>query len=210
MLNIFFHGNRNKNKIALTFDDGPSEETKKLLKVLKKYNAKATFFIWGERISGRENIINEMKNSGHEIGNHTYSHKRLWFKSRKFIEGDMEKCDEELKKFGIKTNLIRLPGFKFGINCLLICRKLKKKIIFSDIVSNDWRFPFIEEKKRNKFAESVVEKIISKTRNGAILNFHDYIEGGGKNNYIIEIIKKVLPKLKDKGFECVRVSDLIS
>ena len=61
MFNIFFHGSRKNKKIAITFDDGPSKETEKVLNLLKKYDAKATFFIWGERIKGREKIIERIK-----------------------------------------------------------------------------------------------------------------------------------------------------
>ena len=122
---VHIHGNRKENKIALTFDDGPSEETKKVLKILKKYGAKATFFIWGERINGREIIIEKILKEGHELGNHSYHHRRLWFKSKNYVEEDIQRCDVELEKFGVKTNLFRSPGLSMSYNLLKICKKLK-------------------------------------------------------------------------------------
>ena len=70
--------------IAITFDDGPAEETLAVLDVLKKHNVKATFFLVGKMISGREQIIQTAKKDGHEFGNHTFSHPSLLFKSKKY------------------------------------------------------------------------------------------------------------------------------
>ncbi len=210
-LNIYFHGNKNKNRIALTFDDGPSQETEKVLDILKKYGAKATFFICGQRIKGREKIIKRILKEGHEIGNHTYSHKHLWFKSKAFIEKDIKKCDKELSKFGIKTDLFRFPAFKFGFNSLVVCWKLKKKIIFCDMLSNDWLNPWL--KMINKIKEIKIKKVIEKTLNntkkGSILNFHDYLKGIGRHKEIIPIMEKVVPELKKKKFKFVTVSEIL-
>lgn len=144
---IYFHGKRDKKEIAIPFDDGPSEETIRVLEVLKKYDIKATFFLVGKMISGRENIIEQMKNDGHEFGNHSFSHKRLWFKSAKFIEDEIHKCDHALKDVGIVTELIRFPGFKYGSNALKVCKRLGKKIIFAEPLSlnqftYDWFRPY--------------------------------------------------------------------
>ncbi len=212
MFNVYFHGSRKEKRIAITFDDGPSRETGKVLDLLKKYNAKATFFIWGKRIKGREKIIERIKKEGHEFGNHTYSHKRMSFKSKKFIEEDIKKCDAELSKFGIKTNLFRFPGFKFGLNSLLVCWMLKKKMIFADMVSKDWLNPWLKMKNNTKEPVKIdkpIKKTLSKTKNGSILNFHDYLEGIGTHKEIIPILERVLPKLKEKGFEFVTVSELL-
>lgn len=212
MFNIYFHGNRKNKKIAITFDDGPSKETEKVLDLLKKYNAKATFFIWGERIKGREKTIERIKKEGHEFGNHTFSHKRMRFKSRKFMKEDIQKCDNELNKFGIKTSLFRFPGFKFGLNSLIVCWKLKKKMIFADMVSNDWLNPWLKikyNKKKPVKIDKPIQKTLAKTKNGSILNFHDYLEGIGSHKEVIPIMEKVLPKLKEKGFEFVTVSELL-
>lgn len=149
---MFFHGDRTKKEIAITFDDGPSEETKEILKILKKYNVRATFFIVGKMIKGRKNIIEKIKSDGHEFGNHTFSHKRLWFKTKKFIEKDITMCDDELNKLGVTTNLFRFPGLKFGLNSLTVCEKLNKKIIMAEIISfnlfsYDWFRPWLKKRK---------------------------------------------------------------
>ena len=104
--NLYFHGDRTQKRVALTFDDGPAEETEELLKILKKEKVKATFFILGKRILEREKIIRRMIKDGHELGNHSYNHKRLWFKSLRTIGEDIQRCDGELwKKFKIKKSM---------------------------------------------------------------------------------------------------------
>jgi len=151
-----------------------------------------------------------MLKEGHEIGNHTYSHKRLGFKFGKFIEDEIRKCDEVLKKVGIETNLFRFPGFSFNLICLRVCRNLRKKAIFSDMISNDWKDPWKERSHRDKPAdiEAPVRKTLTKTRNGSILNFHDYLEGVGRHEEIVLIMERVLPELT-KRFKCVTVSELL-
>ncbi len=209
--NLYFHGSRKEKKIALTFDDGPSKETEKVLNILKENNAKATFFIWGQRIKGREQIIKRILKEGHEIANHTYSHKRLQFKSRKFVEKDVKKCDEELKKFKIKTNLFRFPGFKFGITSLIVLRKMNKKLIFADMVSNDWTLPYFRQHYKLNMGLSrlkVIRRTLRKTKPGSILNFHDYLEGIGSHKEIIPLMKEIIPSLKE-NYKFVTVSELL-
>ncbi len=214
---MYFHGNRKNKNIAITFDDGPSDETLDVLNMLNRYNIRATFFIVGKMIDGREVIVEEIKKGGHEFGNHTFSHKRLWFKSKNFIEEDIKKCDEELKKFGVYTNLIRFPGLKFGLNSLGVCKKLNKKIIFTEFLSinqfsYDWFGPWVRKiglLKNNIKIDTVIEKTILNTKNGSILSFHDYLQEIGPHPELSLILDKILPKLKEKGFKFVTVSNLI-
>jgi len=197
---LYFHGSRKNKKIAITFDDSLSEETLKVLKILKKYKAEATFFVEGKRILGRENILKEIVKQGNEIGNHTFNHKRLIFKNKKYIESEIIKTDKLLKKNKIKTKLFRPPHYVIGLNCLRVCKNLKKKIIFSDVVSQDWKL---------KGTNYPVNIVLSKVKNGSIINLHDYLEGLGRNKYIIKILENILEKLKD-DYKFVTVSKLIN
>lgn len=215
---MFFHGDRTKKEIAITFDDGPSEETKEILKILKKYNVRATFFIVGKMIKGRKNIIEKIKSDGHEFGNHTFSHKRLWFKTKKFIEKDITMCDDELNKLGVTTNLFRFPGLKFGLNSLTVCEKLNKKIIMAEIISfnlfsYDWFRPWLKKRKLIKNTintNKVVRDTLSRVKNGSILSFHDYVQESGPNEDICPILEKILPELINKKFKFVTVSMLVN
>lgn len=214
---MYFHGDRNKNNIAITFDDGPAEETLSVLAVLKKYDIKATFFIVGKMIKGREYIIEAIKKDGHEFGNHTFSHKRLWFKSKKFIEEEIKKGDDELLRVGIKTNLIRFPGLKYGFNAISVCKLLNKKVIAVDFITLnqfawDWFNPWLKKIgliKNQIPIDDVVRVTIKNTKNGSILGFHDYLQEIGPHPELSSILENILPELKKKGFNFVTISDLL-
>jgi len=214
---MYYHGDKNINNIAITFDDGPSEETLDVLAILKKYDIKATFFIVGKMIKGREKIIEAIKIDGHEFGNHTFSHKRLWFKSKKFIKEDIQKCDDELQRVGIKTNLIRFPGLKYGFNAINVCKFLSKKIIAIDFITLnqfawDWFNPWLKKIGliNNEIKiDGVINGTIKNTRNGSILGFHDYLQEIGPHPELASILEIILPELKKKGFNFLTVSDLL-
>jgi peptidoglycan/xylan/chitin deacetylase (PgdA/CDA1 family) len=102
----------NKKLIYLTFDDGPSVVTAKMLDILKENNVKATFFLIGNQISGFEDIVRRMHDEGHSIGLHTYTHKfkRIYSSSDTFIK-EMISCRDEINKLtGTSPNIIRFPG----------------------------------------------------------------------------------------------------
>lgn len=201
---MLFRGDRKKKEIAITFDDGPSDDTPRLLEVLRNNGARATFFITGEMVAGREATLLQAKLDGHAFGNHTYSHKNVWFRSRKSIEEDFRKCDTELARAGITTDLARFPQLKFGINALLVCRKLKKKIINSTLLSlnqniHDWY---------QRDPEKVAELTLRKLKKGSILIFHDYLQGIGPHPEVVPIMESLLPKLKERGYSFVTIPEL--
>ncbi len=101
-----------KKIIYLTYDDGPSIITDKVLDILKENNVKATFFIIGSQIKGFENVIKRIHDDGHSIGLHTYTHKfkRIYSSRDTFIK-EMLDCRDEINKItGISPNIIRFPG----------------------------------------------------------------------------------------------------
>lgn len=201
MENVYFHGNRHKKEIALTFDDGPSADTKKILKILKKEKIPATFFICGKKIQKNKVLIKKMINQGCEIGNHTYSHRLLLFKNKKIILKEISDTDKALAEIGVKTSLMRPPYFWIGLFGILSLKKLNKKIIECDVIPRDW--------KRNKERQRA-DKIIKKTRNGSIIVLHDYLEKDiGPNPLSIKITKRIIGPLKKKGFQFKKVSEII-
>ena len=198
---IYFHGRRDSNKVALTFDDSPSEETEKVLKVLKKYNATATFFVCGKRVIGRETIIKKIISEGHEIRNHTWSHPSLLLRPKTFCERQILRTDELLEKLSIETKLFRPPYFRLGIGAFFACKKLGKKIIGGDMIPGDW----ILRKKDTK----IVEKVLKKVRGGSIIILHDYLEDIGEHKRISQLTEAVCNGLQKKGFEMASVSEII-
>ncbi|MFL0268014.1 polysaccharide deacetylase family protein [Candidatus Clostridium radicumherbarum] len=115
-----------KKVIYLTFDDGPSSVvTNNILNILKQQHVKATFFVVGSMIKGKESVLKRIFLEGHSIGLHTYSHqyKQIYASEDAFIE-EMMKTSEEIKKvIGIQPKIIRFP---YGSNSHLNNAFLKK------------------------------------------------------------------------------------
>lgn len=103
----------NKKVIYLTLDDGPSYKiTSKVLDILKENEVKATFFLIGNQIEGKEDIVKRINNEGHSIGLHTFTHKykSIYCNEDKFIQ-EMIDCRNEINRVvGISPNIIRFPG----------------------------------------------------------------------------------------------------
>ena len=97
--------------IALTFDDGPTENADQILPLLEKYKAKATFFLIGNDIEKYPEEARKLVEAGHQIGNHTYSHKRMVLVSPSFIKEEIEKSDELIRKSGYKDEIDFRPPY---------------------------------------------------------------------------------------------------
>jgi len=102
----------NGKEIYLTFDDGPSDRvTPKILDILKKKGVKATFFVIGNHILTRGNIIRRTVDEGHSIGIHSYSHEyNKIYANKAALLSDINKCAEILKSLNVYTTLYRFPG----------------------------------------------------------------------------------------------------
>lgn len=189
---IFIHGDRDKNQIALTFDDGPSPETLEVLKVLKDNNITATFFLIGKNIEKYPNITDEIIKSGNQVGIHSYSHKlSLIF----FESGELNKTQQILLQHNYSADLFRPP---YGRNSFILyfrARSLGIKTIQYDVETRDYR--------KGYTPQMVYNRVLSKTENGSILDFHDPLPGSA------ELMKNLIPELKTK-YQLVNVSTLLN
>ena len=155
-LRVASFGNRNKKDIAITFDDGPNPYfTKKILDILDSLNVKATFFVIGKRCLEYPEILKEIQQRGHLIGNHTFSHK----------SGDFEMCNNEIvRAIGEVSNYVRPPFYDLSF-CSEESRYLQDKfIITGDIDSKDYLSISKDEILRN---------VLAYAKNGSIIDFHD-------------------------------------
>lgn len=109
---IPFTAEASEKKVYITFDDGPTFITEKLLDVLKNENVKATFFVVGKEIEGREAILKRIYEEGHSIGLHTYSHNlRKIYGSKESFISEMTKTSDKIKEVtGTSPKIIRFPG----------------------------------------------------------------------------------------------------
>ena len=154
---------RKKSKsVFITFDDGPVYgATDKALDLLKKYNAKATFFCLGINVIDNPKLFQRILDEGHDVGNHTFSHLKGWTTNNEKYISDIEKADKS-----IKSTLFRPPFGKIGP---LQAMRLKKKyeIIMWDIMSFDYD--------SNITPEQCASNVINNMEFGSIVTFHDSI-----------------------------------
>ena len=190
----------NKKQIALTFDDGPHPvRTPEILDILDKYGIKATFFLIGQNIEYYPEIITREIQSGHEIGNHTYSHARLDKMTCTEIENEINKFESALSKYyDYCPSLIRPPCGYFGNSFKSTIEDLNYKIILWSIDTRDWS---------HTPADKIIDDILSKAKSGDIILMHDYITGTSPTPTVLEAI---IPKLINEGYEFVTVSELLS
>jgi len=191
-----------EKKLALTFDDGPSEKyTSKILDILSRNNVKATFFIIGSNAEKNPELVKRIISEGHEIGNHTYSHPQLKKISPEELNLEINKTQKIIKGItGITPTLFRPPGGYLN------------NTIMEIITSNNcipvlwsWRQDTMDWK--NPPVDTVVNTVLSNVKDGDIILFHDYIYGESPTP---EALNRIIPELLNKGYNFLTVTELIN
>lgn len=108
--NVIWKINTLKKELFLTFDDGPDpSSTLKILNILNKYQAKATWFCLGENLQNYRSLATEIVSEGHSLGNHTFDHISGWGTSKEKYMESVSKCQKELNKIKVDEKLFRPP-----------------------------------------------------------------------------------------------------
>jgi peptidoglycan/xylan/chitin deacetylase (PgdA/CDA1 family) len=174
-----------KKAVYLTFDDGPiPEATPLVLDILKKYNAKATFFCVGENVTNNQAIFKRIKDEGHSIGNHTYNHVNGWETVNNLYFENVSGCAKVLK-----SNLFRPPYGRIKYSQYKALKK-KYKIVLWDVLSMDYSSKMT--------SEQCLAIIKAKTRAGSIIVLHDSLKSASK---LPTLLPGTLDFFKKNGFE---------
>jgi peptidoglycan/xylan/chitin deacetylase (PgdA/CDA1 family) len=198
-----YRGPREKRSIALTFDDGPSGSTSRLLEVLAHHDAHATFFQCGMHARRHKDIARATAEAGHEIGNHTDSHRLLALRSRRSLHDELRRAQESIAEATGQTPVLFRPPYGvrwFGLRGVL--RELGLLGVMWTKIGRDWKCP----------ADQVLRCLRRGVANGAILCLHDGrdVEAEPDIENTIEAVRRLLPELKDQGFRFETVSRLIA
>ena len=195
-----YHNHANdENKIALTFDDGPHPRyTIEILNILEEYNVPATFFFVGENVSYYPDAARKVVEKGHEVGNHTFSHPCVKKQGEEAFRQELVKSEEVIQKVtGKRPILFRPPQGSWNTQVYEIAREKGYSVILWDIDTLDWAHT-----PSNKISEYVV----SNAKSGNIILMHDYHSGGCTTT---DALRSFIPKLLERGFRFVTVSELI-
>ena len=174
-----------KNQVAITFDDGPNPEfTPKVLELLKKYQASATFFCIGKQIESHPEIFKNIIDEGHTVGNHTYSHNNMFgFFSTEKVISELEQTNNiVLEKSGLNLNLYR-PAF--GVTN----PRIKKALNITKLQAIGWNKRSLDTTKLSK--ETVLNRVIKNLKKGDVILLHDSSE---KTIWVLEQLLLILQK----------------
>lgn len=178
--------------VALTFDDGPFAPVgNQIMDCLAQYGGKATFYVVGDRCGRYKDEMQRMVAEGHEIGNHTYSHKYLNKLGAAEIQSQIQRGNEAiLAASGVPAATVRLPG---GNKNATVLANVNAPMIMWSIDTLDW-------KTRN--TGSTVNAVLGQIRDGDIVLMHELYTATG--NAAVQII----PALVEQGYQLVTVSEL--
>lgn len=182
-----------ENVVALTFDDGPHRTyTKELLDGLRKRDVVASFFILGEHIEGNEDLILQMKENGHLIGNHTFSHVRLDTLNEQAACDEVKRTCEALESItGEPVEYIRPPYGEYNEN--LECLINLNKVLWS-VDPQDWNTTDVD---------AVADHVIKNVKDGDIILLHDIYPSS------VAAALKIVDELKNRGYIFVTVDDIM-
>lgn len=180
---------------ALTFDDGPSQHTARLMDILRERGIHATFFVVGKQVKYHPELVVRLQQEGHEIGNHTYSHRSLRHLGVDAQRGEILSVQEALRKLGVHSRYIRPPYGNFDANTVAIAREEGADIMLWSIDSMDWS-------KRASIEN--MKTLISGQKLRGVFLFHD------THVQTIDALPEILDRLIADGCRFVTVSEYIA
>lgn len=184
---LIWNKSRSEKVIYLTFDDGPIPDvTTFVLKTLKSFEAKATFFCIGDNIVKHLDIFELIKKEGHQIGNHTFNHLKGWKTEDKTYLNNFNACQELTQ-----TSLFRPPYGRIKKSQVSAIKSVQPEmqIIMWDVITGDFDL--------NLSPEECYRNAIKHTTSGSIVVFHDSLKAFDRLEYALP---RFLQYFTDKGF----------
>ncbi|MBR5437740.1 MAG: polysaccharide deacetylase family protein [Clostridia bacterium] len=185
-----------KPMLALTFDDGPSAHTQRLLDIFAEHGGKGTFFVLGNTLDNRKDTLKRMVAEGHEIGNHSWSHRQFTNIAVDEVKDQIMMTRAKIYDItGVDCTIVRPP---YGA-CNDEIRALGKEIGVSYV---NWSVDTLDWKTKN--AEAVYNEIMKDAADGHIILCHDL------HKTTVDAMEKVIPALIKEGYQLVTVSELLT
>jgi peptidoglycan-N-acetylglucosamine deacetylase len=195
---------RGVKKLALTYDDGPNDpHTMHLLEVLARHNVRATFFLIGRYVQQRPDIVGEIVKAGHVIGNHTFTHPLLTFRSAAEVRKELSDCRAAIQDaVGEQSNLFRPPFGGRRPAVLRIARELGLQPIMWNITGYDWDAPP---------AAVIEKKVSSQIRGGDVILLHDggHKQMGADRSQTVLATDHLITRYKSEGYHFVTIRHML-
>ncbi|NSW75231.1 MAG: polysaccharide deacetylase family protein [Candidatus Atribacteria bacterium] len=182
-----------KNKIALTFDDAPNGATGEILRILKEEKVRATFFLIGSQVKKYPDVARAIVQEGHEIGNHSHSHRIDESFTLEEILQDLRQAEEIIKDVtGCIPSYFRPPrGFTNG-KIKEACGMMGYSIVMWWVDSRDWQLE----------GQEILDGVCAHVRSGGIVLLHSLPQTA-------QILSQMIQALEKKGYMLVTISDLL-
>jgi peptidoglycan/xylan/chitin deacetylase (PgdA/CDA1 family) len=195
---------RGARQIALTYDDGPNDpHTHRLLDVLAKHSVHATFFLIGRYVQQRPEIAREICQASHVIGNHTFTHPLLTFKSEDEIRQQLVQCQAAIEDvIGERSKLFRPPFGGRRPAVLRIARELGLHPIMWNVTGYDWNAPP---------APVIEKKVTNHIRGGEVILLHDggHKQIGADRSQTVIATDRLIEHYKKEGYGFVTIPQMI-
>ncbi len=194
---------RGSKQLALTYDDGPNDpHTQRLLEVLARHNVHATFFLIGRYAQQRPDIVREIVKAGHVVGNHTFTHPLLIFKSARELRSQLDNCHLALTDaIGEHSNLFRPPFGGRRPTVLRIAGQMGLEPIMWNVTGYDWNA---------SSAEQIERKVTKQVRGGNVILLHDggHRDFGADRSFTVTATDRLIFRYKSEGYEFVTIPQM--
>ncbi|MFI5714483.1 polysaccharide deacetylase family protein [Nocardia sp. NPDC051750] len=183
--------------VALTLDDGPTDHAPEVLDLLAAAGVPATFYLNGRDLAARPELGRAIAAAGHEIGNHTYNHRRMVLVSPETVAGEVERTDAEIRRTGYRGDITFRPPYG------------KKLWTLPDYLSDHDRTTVtwdVEPEAGNSSTAEIVDAAIEQVRPGSIILLHTMFGSGAASR---AAIGPIAATLRADGYRFVTVSDLL-
>lgn len=194
---VLYYVETRRPVVALTIDDGPDPETTPaILRVLARHRARATFFLIGARARALDSLVSRIVREGHELGNHLARDRTSVRLSAAEFEAGLVETHRTLARFG-PVRWLRPGGGWYDDTILTIAAKHGYRCALGSVYPYDAAIPW---------SDFAVFHVVRSVRAGSIIVLHD---GGGRGRRTARTLSRVLPELRDRGFEVVTLSELV-
>jgi peptidoglycan/xylan/chitin deacetylase (PgdA/CDA1 family) len=185
--------------VALTFDDGPSENTAGIVEALRRDGARGTFFVLGRAVERAADALRAASAAGHEVANHSWSHPRFEELADDEIHDELERTATLiLAETGERPRVLRCPYGSGEDRAATVAAQtgLGEAVVHWSVDPEDWSSPP---------PQTIVERVLTDVHPGAIVCLHD---GRGREN-TVEALATIVPALVADGYALVTVSELL-
>ncbi|HEX3558166.1 MAG TPA: polysaccharide deacetylase family protein [Pyrinomonadaceae bacterium] len=188
--------------VALTFDDGPSEDTERVLDVLELYNLRAAFFMVGRQVERFPRTARRVAAGGHEIGNHSYTHPIYLYRSARETQRQLERTQEVIADVtGLRPRLARPPCGVRTPAYFRAARSLGLQTVQWTLAGFDWK---------ERSAQRIARDVLRRAEAGSIILLHD---GDSENcrgrGATVAALPLIIEGLKEKGLRVAPLSRLL-